>query len=85
MKKAMNVITNINKRPFHERRQIAMFVITSLTALIVILWIATFAGSGRPNALTEKKETASPFAIIKNNVVEIYANAHTGYEEARKK
>lgn len=75
-------INSIQKRPYHERRQIGMFVVTSFTALIFIVWISTLTTSDK-KAETKTAEVASPFAIMKDNVVEIYADATKGYKSAK--
>ncbi len=84
MNRIEKTINVINKRPHHERRQIGMFIVTSFTALIFVVWISTLTTSEKKDvARTEK--VASPFAILKDNVVEIYADASQGWKSSQGK
>ena len=75
-------------QPFHIRRAILLGGTFVVTILIFLFWISMFAFSHgpreAPKEMTEKK-TESPFSLIKNNVVQLYANAGEGLQSALQK
>lgn len=76
-------IESVNKKPIQARRQTAMFIVTSLTAIIFVVWLSTLSLGNNSRVKEQSEDTASPFAILKDNVVTLYASASDGLREAK--
>jgi hypothetical protein len=88
--KMHSIVNTLQKEPIETRKTILVVGSFGVTALIVVIWLTTFAFSHtQPIAQDQtggvEKPTQSPFAIIKDNVVELYANASKGYNAASQK
>ncbi len=76
----------LRERPVRERKAILISTTVGLTALIVLVWVTAISMTGGNYRATNRntKDVESPFAILKNNVVELYANTIDGYNSATK-
>jgi len=75
----------INKKPIHARRQTAFLVVTSITAIIFIVWISNLdIGKNDKEIAQSSDPSSSPFSILKDNIVTLYASAKDGFKEANK-
>lgn len=81
-----SLVNTIQSQPLETRKMILVGVSTGVTILLVLAWILSFALS-HPNTEAKQQSKArpseSPFAIIKNSVVELYANASTAADSAQ--
>ena len=89
MQKVHTFVNNLQSRSVQERKTILVGVSVGVTALIALIWIVSFS-SGAFNAPTDsaginQKQGPSPFALVKDSVVELYASATTGYNSATSK
>jgi hypothetical protein len=74
-----NYISSLRLKSVETRKQLLVISTFSLTAIIVIVWITTF--SSRLNNLSkvdDSSDASSPFAIVQDSVVSIYATAIEG-------
>ena len=88
--KIHTMVNTIQSRSLETRKIILMVGSIGLTALIGIIWLASFAITHAPPAVPDQtgsaaKPSQSPFAIIKDNVVELYATATKGYDVSSQK
>ncbi len=73
MSKVRTMVHTLRAKPYKTRRTILLAASFGVTALIVIIWLATFAFTHRTSTPTPKENQAdSPFTIIKDSVVEVY-------------
>jgi hypothetical protein len=77
-------IESINKKPIHVRRQTALFIVTSIIAVIFIIWLSTLSIAKNISKSESEENVASPFAVLKDNIVTLYASATDGLKEANK-
>ena len=89
-KKIHAMVDTIQRRSLETRKFILMAGSIGLTALIGIVWLASFAITHAPPAVPDQAGNAaqsnqSPFAIIKDNVVQLYASATKGYNASSQK
>lgn len=75
-------IKKLQDKPLKVRQQILMLVSCGVTGFIVIIWFATL-GLKSGGIAASVQESVKPFAVIKDNVVQVYANATKGLESAQ--
>ena len=76
------MIRNMQERPVHEREKIALFGAAVAGGLLVLIWVALLPYRFHQNNQAIKQDF-KPFALIKDNVVEVYANVSKGFESAK--
>ena len=77
-------IIKLQDQPLEVRKQVLIFASISLTALVVLVWILTLAiGNNKSSVSVKKDDTIEPFLLLKNNIVQVYANAQKGFDEAK--
>lgn len=80
-----NFILKLQDQPLAVRKQVLVIASVSLTAVIVLIWILTLVlGTHKSSISIKKDETTKPFLLLKNNIVQLYANAQKGFDEASK-
>lgn len=87
MQKVEQYIQTLQSHSLATRKAILLGVSFGLTGLLAIIWVVTFSTQGPASSTAtglKEKEAQSPFAILKDNVVEIYANASKGFDSAQK-
>ena len=80
----------LQRQPVNVRKNILVFGSFGITALLVVIWLASFGFAhtqyvAQDQTGDNQNSGQSPFAIIKGNVVELYANATQGYNSATQK
>jgi hypothetical protein len=85
MKKLSHIVAHAQAQPVHIRKTILLSLSIGVTALIVVLWLSFLAFSHRPTTVSDDGtlSTSSPFAIIKDSVVELYATATKGNDSTQ--
>lgn len=76
-KKITQTVHMLRSQSIKTRQTVLIGVSFGLTGLIVILWLASFAFS-HPDTTTStpsKDKAKSPFTMIKDSVVEVYAGS----------
>lgn len=83
-KKVKIIVHNLRSQPLETRKMILVVGSFGLTALIMLLWISAFALKSEKYTapIRTEKPTESPFSMIKDSVVELYANASKGFDSA---
>ncbi len=78
-----NFIIKLQDKPLGVRKQILIVSTFGITFLIVLIWIFTFTYSRNTKKSISNNSMAKPFQLLKDNVVQVYANAQKGFEEAK--
>jgi hypothetical protein len=89
MQKIRSFVHKLRAQPIETRKSILIGTSFGLTALVALVWISGIAFSHTNYSVADvaaaNKPTQSPFTIIKDSVVEVYANASKGYDSATQK
>ncbi len=79
-----NLIAKLQDEPLEVRKQILMITTLGITVVVVLIWILTLTLGAHPKSVSVKSDsTTKPFLLLKNNIVQVYANAQKGFEEAK--
>lgn len=78
-----NFIIKLQDQPLAVRKQILIVGTFGITFLIVLIWIFTFTYSKNTKKSISSNSIAKPFQLLKDNVVQVYANAQKGFDEAK--
>lgn len=79
-----NFIIKLQDQPLEVRKQVLIFASIGLTAIVVLVWILTLAlGNNKSIVSVKKDESIKPFLLLKDNIVQVYANAQKGFDEAK--
>ncbi len=86
MQKIERYIETLQSHSLETRKALLLGLSFGLTGLVVLLWIATFSLSKSASSTVTSKDTntKSPFTLIKDNVIEIYASAAKGFDSIQK-
>ena len=89
MQKVHALIGKIQAQPLETRKALLVGMTVTVTAVIVILWGLSLVFFGRTTTYQSSDQsnvaTESPFKLVSDSVVEIYASAVQGYDNAVKK
>lgn len=75
------IVHDLRKQPSHVRHQTAIFIALAISVIIAIIWLATFHLQPVKSS-TVVKSSMEPFALVKDNIVQIYGAAAKGYDQA---
>lgn len=78
------IINNLQQKSLDTRRHILLVSSFGITSLVVLIWVVTLSVTHKPVAQVEKESVAKPFELLKDNIIKVYANAQTGFEDAKK-
>lgn len=76
-------IFHLRNQPIHVRRQILIFTTFGITALIIVIWVMSLSAAPRRISTKTVKETKQPFTVLKDNIIELYANASGAWNSAK--
>ncbi len=84
MNKAATMVHTLRSQSLETRKAILIIGSFGITALIALIWITTmaFATPKESPIVVAPKPIESPFTIIKDSVVEMYATASKGFDSA---
>jgi len=80
------IIKNLQQKPVHVRENVALSVAFIAALFLFIAWATLLPYRlHKTTSDTAVKEQVKPFTLLKDNIVEVYANVSKGLESATKK
>ncbi|KKU67308.1 MAG: hypothetical protein UX89_C0016G0011 [Parcubacteria group bacterium GW2011_GWA2_47_16] len=72
----MEYLEHLRKKPLHYRKRVAVLIASTITVLILLIWLSTFNFVSDTNVLDSKTiaEELKPLEQIKASVIDFYAS-----------